>query len=132
MAMNYYKPCKEFDECNELIDKYYLKGQYRECFEGHLRLAEQGYPLAECQIGYFYYQGLGVDRDLERSFYWTKRAAEHGDRDAQYNLAELFYGPGVAAGRDPEAAKAWYRKAALQGHPAAAEKCREMGVKLEP
>ena len=50
----------------------------------------RGYPLAECQIGYFYYEGLGVEKDLEKALYWTRRAAEHGDRDGQYNLAEFL------------------------------------------
>ena len=49
MAGAYYKPCKEFDICNELIEKYWESKQYDKCFEGHLVLAEQGYPLAECQ-----------------------------------------------------------------------------------
>lgn len=31
-------------------------------------MAEQGYPLAECQIGYFYYEGLGVEKDLEKHY----------------------------------------------------------------
>ena len=87
MAGAYYKPCKEFDICNELIEKYWETKQYDKCFEGHLVLAEQGYPLAECQIGYFYYEGLGVEKDLEKALYWTRRAAEHGDRDGQCNLA---------------------------------------------
>lgn len=64
MAGAYYKPCKEFDICNELIEKYWETKQYDKCFEGHLVLAEQGYPLAECQIGYFYYEGLGVEKDF--------------------------------------------------------------------
>ena len=81
MASEYYRPCKELDICNELIEKYWESKQYDKCFEGHLVLAEQGYPLAECQIGYFYYEGLGVEKDLEKALYWTRRAAEHGDRD---------------------------------------------------
>lgn len=48
MADNYYKPCKEFDICNELMAKYWESKQYDKCFEGHLALAEKGYPLAEC------------------------------------------------------------------------------------
>ena len=68
MASEYYKPCKEFDTCNELIEKYWESKQYDKCFEGHLVLAEQGYPLAECQIGYFYYEGLGVEKDLEKHY----------------------------------------------------------------
>ena len=68
MASVYYKPCKELDICNELIEKYWESKQYDKCFEGHLVLAEQGYPLAECQIGYFYYEGLGVEKDLEKHY----------------------------------------------------------------
>ena len=66
MSEPYYKPCRELDICNELIEKYFNTQQYEKCFEGHLALAEQGYPLAECQIGYFYYDGLGAPKDLEK------------------------------------------------------------------
>ena len=107
MASAYYKPCKEFDICNELIEKYWESKQYDKCFEGHLVLAEQGYPLAECQIGYFYYEGLGVEKDLEKALYWTRSAAEHGDRDGQYNLAE-FYEDAIGVERDIEQAKHWF------------------------
>lgn len=47
MSENYYKLCKEFYECNELIEKYFLTKQYEKCFEGHMKLAENGYTLAE-------------------------------------------------------------------------------------
>ena len=33
MASAYYKPCKEFDICNELIEKYWESKQYDKCFE---------------------------------------------------------------------------------------------------
>lgn len=115
MTNNYYKPCKELDECNELIKKYFLNNKYKECFEGHLRLAEKEYPLAECQVGYFYYEALGVEKDLEKAFYWTKRAAIHGDRDGQNNLA-WFYEEGIGVEINIEEAKFWYQKAAFQNH----------------
>ena len=92
-------------------------------------MAEQGYPLAECQIGYFYYEGLGVEKDLEKALYWTRRAAEHGYRDGQYNLAE-FYEEAIGVERDIEQAKHWYRLAALQNNDLAIEKCKELGVAL--
>ena len=82
--MGYYQPCPEFDECNRLINEYFETKQYEKCFQGHLPLAEKGYPLAECQVGYFYYDGLGVEKNAEKAFYWTKRAAEHGDRDPAF------------------------------------------------
>ena len=115
MANNYYKPCKELDECRRLIREYFEKGQYAECFAGHLPLAEQEYPLAECQVGYFYMEGLGTEKDLSKAFYWTARGAEHGDRDAQFNLGR-FYEDGTGTEPDMEKAKHWYEKAALQGH----------------
>lgn len=127
---NYYKPCKEFDECNELIEKYFLTEQYEKCFLGHLPLAEKGYPLAECQIGYFYYEGLGVEKDVEKAFYWTERAAIHGDWDAQFNLADLFYLTGLVVDKDFEKAKEWLIKAAKQNHDLAIEKCRELGIEI--
>ena len=116
MASAYYRPCPELDRCNELIEQYYLKGDYEPCFAGHLALAEQGYPLAECQVGYFYYEGLGTERDLRRSFYWTERAAQHGDRDAQCNLAVWFYGPGVVVPRDAVLQRHYLTLAVEQGH----------------
>jgi len=130
VAERYYKPCKELDICNELIEKYFNTQQYEKCFEGHMILAEQGYPLAECQVGYFYYEGLGVKRDLPQAVYWTRRAADHGDRDGQYNLA-WFYEDAIGVERDIEQAAFWYRKAALQNHDLAIEKCGELGISLD-
>ena len=92
-------------------------------------MAEQEYPLAECQIGYFYYEGFGVEKDLAKALYWTRRAAEHGDRDGQYNLA-WFYENAIGVERDIEQAKHWYRLAALQNDDLAIEKCKELGVVL--
>lgn len=129
MSEQYYKPSKELDICNELIEKYFNTKQYKKCFEGHLALAEQGYPLAECQVGYFYYDGLGVEKDLEKAVYWTRRAADHGDRDGQCNLA-WFYEDGIGVERDMDKARYWYQKAALQNHDLAIEKCKELGVEL--
>ena len=127
MNDNYYQSCPELDRCNELIEVYFNTQQYEACFAGHLVLAEQGYPLAECQVGYFYYDGLGVEKDLEKALYWTQRAAEHGDRDGQCNLA-WFYEDAIGVPQDLEKAKYWYHKAALQNHDLAMEKCKEYGI----
>ena len=84
-----YADCPAFRECGRLIDEYYLKGDYASCFAGHMKLALQNYPLAECQAGYFYWQGLGTKKDLGKALYWTQRAARHGDPDAPENAAEI-------------------------------------------
>ena len=130
MADNYYKPCPELDQCNELIEKYFLTKQYEKCFEGHLKLAEEGYPLAECQVGYFYFDGLGIEKDVSKALYWTERAATHGDRDGQFNLA-WFYEEGIGTEVNIEKARFWYREAALQGHDLAIERCKNYGINIE-
>ncbi len=81
--VGYYAPCPEFDARNRLIQEYFQTGQYAQCFQGHL-------ALAECQVGYFYYEGLGVERDLEKSFQWTRRAAAQGHAEAQAKCRLFF------------------------------------------
>lgn len=124
MAENYYKPCKELEICDRLIEKYFQTKQYELCFVGHMVLAELGYPLAECQVGYFYLEGLGVEKDAEKAFAWTEKAARDGDWDGQFNLA-WFYEEGIGTARDLVKARYWYEQAALQGHEEAVEKCKE-------
>ena len=127
--MGYYLPCPELDECNRLIETYFEKGDYEPCFSGHLTLAERGYPLAMCQVGYFYWEGLGTEKDEQKAFAWTQRGALANDRDAQYNLA-CFYETGVGCVRDEAQANLWYARAAAQGHDLAIAKCGERGVDL--
>lgn len=129
MPSEYYKPCIELDKCCELIEKYFNTQQYDLCFKGYLKLAEKEYPLAECQVGYFYLEGLGVDKDLSKAFYWTQLAANHGDRDGQYNLA-WFYENGIGISVDIVKAKFWYKKSAAQNHNLAINKCNELGIKI--
>ncbi len=129
MIEPYYKMCPELETCNGLIEKYFNTQQYEKCFEGHLRLADGGYPLAECQVGYFYLEGLGAEKNLEKAVYWTRRSADHGDRDGQYNLA-WFYEEGVGVEKDMEQAIFWYRKAAKQNHDLAMQKCAALGIDL--
>ena len=81
-------------------------------------------------MGYFYHEGLGVEQDLSQAFAWTKRAAEHGDWDAQYNLAE-FYEEGIGTAADLAQAKYWYQQAAGQNHSLALKKCQELGIILD-
>ena len=73
--------------------------------------------------------GRGVEKNVEKAFYWTERAALHGDWDGQFNLA-CFYEEGIAVLADLEKARHWYRQAALQGHDLALKRCAELGISL--
>lgn len=129
MASSYYKACPELEQCNKLIEQYWYSKQYDKCFAGHMELAKKSYPLAECQVGYFYLEGLGVPKNVEQAVYWTRRAAIHGDWDGQYNLGS-FYEEGTGVERDMDKAKYWYQLAAQQGHRLALEKCKAYGIDL--
>lgn len=129
MADNYYKPCKELDECLA-TDKYQNSQEYVKWFQGYYKIAtETSYPLAECQVGFSYLEGIGVEKDYEKAFYWTERSAKHGDRDGQCNLAWI-YEEGFGIEIDLENAKYWYKQAALQGHDLAIEKCKEYNIEI--
>ncbi len=69
-------------------------------------------------------------KSQEQTVRFTRRAADHGDRDGQYNLAH-FHEDGIGVKRDMEQAIFWYRKAALQNHDLAIQKCKELGVDLD-
>ena len=128
----YYKPCAELDRCNELIEKYWDSGRFEQCFAGHLELAEAThYPLAECQVGYFYLEGIGTAQNDALALYWTTLAAEHGDWDAQYNLAEFYENGSCGVEADMEAAIHWYAMAAIQGHDLALERCAVLGIEIQ-
>jgi RimJ/RimL family protein N-acetyltransferase len=73
-------------------------------------------------LGYCYLEGIGTEKDMNKAVKWTVLSAEHGDRDAQYNLASL-YEEGTGLKKDLFKALFWYRKAALQDHDLAIEKC---------
>ncbi len=129
MPSNYYKPCKELNRCVAL-DHFWYEKNYKEWFKGYLSIAnETNYALAECQVGYAYLQGIGTKKDIEKALYWTERSAEHGDRDAQYNLA-CIYEEEIGVAKNIDKIKYWYEKAALQQHDLAIDKCKEYNIEL--
>lgn len=76
--------------------------------------ARIGDPAAQYDIALMYANGLGVSKDMEQAFVWTKSAADKGHGQAQYMVARAYHqGLGVAA--DIRQAMNWYRRAAEQG-----------------
>jgi len=73
------------------------------------RLAEQGIPRAQTNLGACYANGEGVAADPVAARHWLELAAAAGDVVGQRNLASL------RLAQDAEAASIWYRRAAEQG-----------------
>ena len=79
------------------------------------KLAEQGDPAAQLDLGYRYFTGEGVPQDHEEAVRWIRASAEQGDPSAQYRLG-FMYSEGEGVPQDPAEAVRWYRMAAEQGY----------------
>lgn len=76
--------------------------------------AEQGDPLAQYILGWMYYVGNHVKKDLPTALTWYEKAAEQGNPKAQFNLSNI-YRRGRGVQRNPERAVYWTEKAANNG-----------------
>ena len=76
--------------------------------------AEQGYALAQSNLGWMYANGEGVPQNYKTAIKWFTLAAEQGFAVAQNNLGWMYYnGDGVP--QNDKTALKWYTLAAEQG-----------------
>lgn len=80
--------------------------------------AEKGYPPAQSYLGYRYFMGEAVGKDVDSALYWLAKAAGNGDARAANNLGYLLTN-GEAVTQDFPQAFYWLTKAADAGLPAA-------------
>ena len=93
----------------------YKKNDYPEAVKWYRKSAEQGYAAAQCNLGYCYKKGEGVEQSYVEAVKWYRKSAEQGYAAAQCNLGYCYHnGEGVEQSY-VEAVK-WYRKAAEQGN----------------
>jgi hypothetical protein len=82
-------------------------------------LARGGNATAQVRMGLLYYHGHAVRENDQRAFEWFLRAAEQGNAEGQFHLANMYmYGLGVPATEsEPDRVAAlWYFEAARRGH----------------
>ena len=88
-------------------------------FRWNLAAAKQEHVDSMVRIGYAYFKGRGVERNLESAFEWYTKAAEKGQRNAQHNVGYCYeYGTGCEI--DLVQAMHWYQKSSAQGYQRAA------------
>ena len=90
------------------------------------KAAEQGYAVAQYDLGVKYHDGEGVPQDDKQAVTWYRKAAEQGYAKAQNNLAVL-YAMGQGVPQDYKQAHAWFSVAAANGH-SNATKGRDMAA----
>jgi uncharacterized protein len=82
----------------------------------YLKAAEEGGGRqAQCEIGYIYLEGKGVDANLRLATYWITKAATKGHDGCQFTLGKM-YETGVGVNKDSNQAKYWFTKSAAEGN----------------
>lgn len=52
--------------------------------------AKQGEPTAQYELATIYAEGLGVPRDLNAAMFWAGKAADQGNREAQFSAGRVL------------------------------------------
>ncbi len=88
--------------------------------------AHDGNVAAQCQLGWMFANGKGVERDDAAAVRWYSKSAGRGNPVAQNNLGKM-YEEGRGVMRDVDIAVQWYRKAASQGVQEAERNLQRLG-----
>lgn len=98
--------------------------------------ASKGNYLAQYRLGMRYKMGQGVAKDRVQARFWLKKSAsdgygdarrvlwsfpnfegaEQGDKDAQYELAQMYEQGGRGVEKDDDRARHWHKQSAAQGN----------------
>ena len=81
------------------------------------------------QLGYYYLEGIGVQKNPQKAVSYLAKAANEGQMYAQYNLG-ICYSNGLGVEVNSELADNWIQKAANKGHSRAKEFIRNKNSKL--
>jgi hypothetical protein len=78
-------------------------------------LSEQGYSVAQYELGSMHYNGKGSEKDHVEALKWYRLAAKKGHPDAQYALAQMYYkGEGVI--QDYVLCRMWFSISGARGY----------------
>ena len=105
----------------EQADEIYLKakkwqddGNYKKAFELYQKAADMGSMDAVAGLGWCYYNGNGVEKDLEKALEYNSEAADAGVARAQ-NVLGVMYDLGEGVNKNKVKAAELYRLAANKG-----------------
>ncbi|WP_085905491.1 tetratricopeptide repeat protein [Kiloniella majae] len=93
----------------------YRAGEYGKAIELLSNAGNQGNAKAQYYLSVLYEGGSGIDKDMEASLNWLKRAAEGGMVEAQRNLGAFYHDDIDDPDDDIDQAIYWYQRAASQG-----------------
>ena len=98
-----------------------LSASNKQTFTRRLKEARIGDPAAQYDVALMYANGVGVGKDVEQAFSWTKASAEKGHTVAQYLLGSA-YSSGLGTPKDWQKALFWFFRSYEHGNEKAALK----------
>ena len=109
----------------------FYSGDYDRSLQIWNSRAKNGDDSAQNYLGIHYHLGLGVDRDINQSFYWYDLASKSGNPDAQNNLG-MLYVSGELGNPDFEQAYIWLFASYQQGNKNAHKGLQSISGQLSP
>ena len=95
--------------------------------EWYQKAAAQNHPQSISYMAFFYEHSLaGLEKNTDEAVRLWKKAAELGDKEAQFTLGNL-YDMGMYVEQNHEEAIQWWRRSAQQLFPRAMKRMRELG-----
>lgn len=110
MSMSKHNLPSDEDEIKETKELIKCLKKFIPCY----KLASQGNPNAQYELGSMYECGFVVSQDMSKAIELWKKAADHGNVDAQFNLGNV-YNNGLGTQVNHHTATEYFQKAATQG-----------------
>ena len=92
--------------------------------DSYREAAFQGHILSQKNVGAAYWNGDGVEKNLEECVFWYELAANGGDAQAQFATG-WFLMTGTGVPKDERKGLKWIHKATFQGFQPAIDYCKE-------
>ena len=94
-----------------LLQGHRVAKDERRAFALNAEAAHGGHADAVLAMGWFYLNGVGVERNVERARRWYRESARRGEPRAMFSLGQIAYGDG-----DFSDALTWFTRASEAGH----------------
>jgi TPR repeat protein len=100
-----------YNESLALLEGRGVKKDERQAFEVNRMAAVEGHADAVLAMGWFYINGVGVERSTIDAKTWYRRSARKGEPRAMFSLGFMAYEE-----KDWADALMWFKRAADSGH----------------
>ena len=104
-------PAELYNQSLDLLRGQGVAKDEKRSFELNAEAAASGDRDAVLAMGWYYLNGVGVDRDLGEARKWYRKSARQSQPGAMYSLGAIAYEEGKF-----EEAMRWFESAAKEGH----------------